>query len=76
MDKTQYTITIEKSEVIETVTSRRWERGGTEGKEGDYGWTPQVPHITTEVRDVLKLRLSELDVAALVTAVLINGKVC
>jgi hypothetical protein len=76
VDKTQYTITVEKSEVIETVTRREWVRGGPDGKDGDYGYTPQVPHITTEVREVLKLRLSDLDVAALTTAALNNGKVC
>jgi hypothetical protein len=35
-----------------------------------------VPLITTETRNVLELCLSELDVAELITAALINGKVC
>jgi hypothetical protein len=77
VEKTRYTVKVERSDVIETVTTRRWERGGTEGvdKGCEYGYTPQIPLVTTETVNVVEMRLSELDVAALITAVLAHGRV-
>lgn len=72
-----YTIQVTKTETIEAVTKREWTRGGTEGRDSEdpdsYGYTPQVPEIKTITRNVLEMRVKDLDLTTVVTAILDNS---
>lgn len=54
-----YRIKIEHARGRETVTPRRWERGGPDGKDeaGEYGYTRQIPELVIEIVTVLNIEI-------------------
>lgn len=74
-----YKVTIEKTEIVESITPRIWVKGATEGRsdaQSEYGYTPQIPTKVERTVTVAELRFTELDVFQLVGASLDYGKAC
>ena len=70
-----YTVTITKTEVVETLTNSSWEQGGPDGanEDGTWGYTPQIPQKTKQTQTVLEMKVDNLDVAPVVNAILEHG---
>lgn len=70
-----YKITITRTNQVESLTSRQWEKGGTDGNEvdGEYGYTPQIPEIKTVTSTILEMTVDILEVTPVVVAILDNS---
>ena len=72
-----YKIEITKTEVLEKLTSRSWVKGGPHGRDeddGEYGYTPQIPEKREITSTALEMRVKDMDVAAVVNAILDNSE--
>jgi hypothetical protein len=71
-----FKIKIEETRVVETLTRREWVKGGPDGREkdGEYGYSRQVPQQSYDTRTVLEMVADNIDVVAVAKAVLDNTK--
>lgn len=69
---TMYQITITKTETVDKMMGRKWEKGGTEkpGSDG-YGYTPMISRPTEVETELLRQSVETLDLIAVIKAV--NG---
>ena len=65
-----YHIKITKTETVDKMQGRRWEKGGPENVGNDgYGYTPMISKPTEVITEMLSQSLEELDFSAVITAV-------
>lgn len=64
-----YHVRISKTEIVDKMQGRRWEKGGPEqvGNDG-YGYTPMISKPTEVIIEVLSQSLEELDLPAVIKA--------
>ncbi|MCK4710835.1 MAG: hypothetical protein KAU21_19630 [Gammaproteobacteria bacterium] len=68
----RYKITIVETSEEETLTSRRWVEGGTEGSgEGrtGYGYTPQIPQTVKVEREIYTQQTDDLNLVSVINAI-------
>jgi hypothetical protein len=67
-----FKVTITETKEIETLTQREWVKGGPDGrdKDGEYGYSRQVPTKSTRTTTMLEMVTETIDFPRVVNAIM------